>query len=143
MLQYYTSLCISLQYFFSFLFPLFLGCLHYSTQALMVLVILQKYCKFFLPSSPWIFRPLSGRIRIKRNKHPWKGAIHEKITLHPHPHPQRAPLVCHGPCCTNTQCGPAAPHGIFFVSLPRKETAPSPSTLIPCLSYEGRGKGTD
>lgn len=72
---------------FSFLFPLFLGCLHYSTQTLMVLVILQKYCKFFLPSSPWIFRPLSGRIRIKRNKHPWKGAIHEKITLHPHPHP--------------------------------------------------------
>lgn len=49
MLQYYTSLCISLQYFFSFLFPLFLGCLHYSTQALMVLVILQKYCKFFSP----------------------------------------------------------------------------------------------
>lgn len=45
----------------------------------MVLVILQKYCKFFLPSSPWIFRPLSGRIRIKRNKHPWKGAIHEKL----------------------------------------------------------------
>lgn len=37
----------------------------------------------------------------------------KKITLHPHPHPQRAPLVCHGPCCTNTQCGPAAPHGIF------------------------------
>lgn len=25
------------------------------------------------------FRPLSGRIRIKRNKHPWKGAIHEKL----------------------------------------------------------------
>lgn len=34
---------------FSFLFPLFLGCLHYSTQALMVLVILQNIASFFSP----------------------------------------------------------------------------------------------